>query len=178
MKILTTNFLTCAVKTCKVSAASFPLHFKQAELVEQEMDFNPLFIRNILPRVDWDALRVTVTELGLTSLPESKPSFTDADLSIAVQRARPVEDEDEDEDTPMGEDHVPEASAQGAQSGPDQAPQKQQQNSQEQESLLRNLHTILLETQIVEGILVCGNCGHEYPIKESVANFLLPSHLV
>ena len=115
--------------------------------------------------------------MGLTSLPESKPSFTDADLSIAVQRARPVEDEDEDEDTPMGEDHVPEASAQGAQSGPDQAPQKQQQNSQEQESLLRNLHTILLETQIVEGILVCGNCGHEYPIKESVANFLLPSHL-
>ena len=63
MKILTTNFLTCAVKTCKVSAASFPLHFKQAELVEQEMDFNPLFIRNILPRVDWDALRVTVTEV-------------------------------------------------------------------------------------------------------------------
>ena len=51
------------MKTCKVLAASFPLLFKQAELVEQEMDFNPLFIRSILPRVDWDALRVIFTEV-------------------------------------------------------------------------------------------------------------------
>ena len=98
-----------------------------------------------------------------------------------MQRTSPVEDEDEDEDkdedTPMGEGQVPEASAHGAENDPDQTPQKQQQNSGEQEKLLRNLHTILLETQVVEGILVCGNCGHEYPIKESVANFLLPSHL-
>lgn len=63
MKILTTNFLTCAIKTCKASPASFPLHFKEAELRQQEMDFNPLFIRNILPRVDWDALKITVTEV-------------------------------------------------------------------------------------------------------------------
>lgn len=25
--------------------------------------------------------------------------------------------------------------------------------------------------------MVCGNCGHEYPIKEGIANFLLPNHL-
>ena len=25
--------------------------------------------------------------------------------------------------------------------------------------------------------MVCGNCGHEYKIKEGIANFLLPSHL-
>ena len=25
--------------------------------------------------------------------------------------------------------------------------------------------------------MVCGNCGHEYNIKEGIANFLLPSHL-
>lgn len=24
---------------------------------------------------------------------------------------------------------------------------------------------------------MCGNCGHEYKIKEGIANFLLPSHL-
>ena len=29
----------------------------------------------------------------------------------------------------------------------------------------------------MEGSLVCGNCGHEYSIKEGIANFLLPSHL-
>ena len=24
---------------------------------------------------------------------------------------------------------------------------------------------------------MCGNCGHEYRIKEGIANFLLPNHL-
>ena len=45
------------------------------------------------------------------------------------------------------------------------------------EKLLRDLHTLLLETQVMEGKLVCGNCGHEYAIKEGIANFLLPNHL-
>lgn len=46
------------------------------------------------------------------------------------------------------------------------------------EEVLRKLHALLLETGVVEGKLVCGNCGFEYPIKEGVANFLLPAHLV
>ena len=45
------------------------------------------------------------------------------------------------------------------------------------EKTLRELHTLLLETEVREGKLVCGNCGHEYKIKEGIANFLLPSHL-
>ena len=48
----------------------------------------------------------------------------------------------------------------------------------EQETLLRNLHKLLMETTVQEGKLVCGNCGHEYRIKEGIANFLLPNHLV
>ena len=42
----------------------------------------------------------------------------------------------------------------------------------------RDLHRVLLETCIQEGKLVCGCCGHEYAVKEGVANFLLPGHLV
>jgi multifunctional methyltransferase subunit TRM112 len=41
-----------------------------------------------------------------------------------------------------------------------------------------DLHRVLLETCIQEGKLVCGACGHEYAVKEGVANFLLPGHLV
>jgi multifunctional methyltransferase subunit TRM112 len=44
--------------------------------------------------------------------------------------------------------------------------------------MMADLHTLLLETQVMEGSLVCGNCGHEYKIKEGIANFLLPNHLV
>lgn len=42
---------------------------------------------------------------------------------------------------------------------------------------MRDLHTLLLETEVREGKMICGNCGHEYRIKEGIANFLLPSHL-
>ena len=45
------------------------------------------------------------------------------------------------------------------------------------EQVLRDLHRLLLETHVMEGKLICGNCGHEYMIKEGIANFLLPSHL-
>lgn len=34
-----------------------------------------------------------------------------------------------------------------------------------------------METHVTEGKLICGNCGHEYMIKDGIANFLLPSHL-
>lgn len=46
-----------------------------------------------------------------------------------------------------------------------------------EEQGMRDLHTLLLETEVREGKMVCGNCGHEYPIKEGIANFLLPNHL-
>ncbi|EAS31777.3 adoMet-dependent tRNA methyltransferase complex subunit Trm112 [Coccidioides immitis RS] len=126
MKVLTANFVTCAVKSCKASPTSFPLHFHNAELEQQEIEFSPQFLYNILPRIDWDALQTTANELGFAGLVDSKPE------------------------------------------------KDQLQNEQ----LLRDLHRLLLETSVVEGKLVCGNCGHEYKIKEGIANFLLPSHLV
>ncbi|KAJ5195150.1 uncharacterized protein N7498_008588 [Penicillium cinerascens] len=126
MKVITANFVTCSVKECKTSPNSFPLHFHDAELEMQELDFQPEFIRNVIPRIDWEGLRVTANELGFPSLPETKPE---------------------------GE-------------------------ALYDEQTLKDLHRLLLETQVMEGRLICGNCSHEYVIKEGIANFLLPSHLV
>ncbi|MCJ1377404.1 hypothetical protein MMC17_000499 [Xylographa soralifera] len=151
MKILTTNFLTCAVKACKSSPASYPLHFQDAELEQADMEYNPAFLRNILPRIEWDALRVTATELGFTSLPAEKP-----DMSGVV--VGPVAGE-------RGEGEMDTGEERGA-------------GEEEREKMLRELHRLLLETQVREGKMVCGNCGHEYKIKEGIANFLLPNHLV
>jgi len=44
--------------------------------------------------------------------------------------------------------------------------------------VLKDLHVLLMETSVASGKLVCGNCGHEYAVKEGIANFLLPSHMV
>lgn len=65
MKVLSLNFLTCAAKACKSSADSYPLHPKDAELVQDEIELNPQMIINILPRLDWEALRTTSTEVCL-----------------------------------------------------------------------------------------------------------------
>ena len=48
---------------------------------------------------------------------------------------------------------------------------------EDDQAILKDLHTLLVETQIVEGKMTCGNCGHIYYIKNSIPNFLLPPHL-
>ncbi|KAH9910026.1 cyclophilin-like domain-containing protein [Xylariomycetidae sp. FL2044] len=129
MKILSLNFLTCAVKTCKTSSDSYPLHPKDAELVQDDLELNAQLLINLLPRIDWSALSTTATELGFPALPPQPPT-TEELQSEAGQKT------------------------------------------------LKDLHNLLMETQIVEGKLVCGSCGHEYAIREGIPNFLLPSHLV
>ncbi|KAF7548605.1 hypothetical protein G7046_g8615 [Stylonectria norvegica] len=127
MKVLSLNFLTCAVKACKSSSDSYPLHPKDAELVQDDIELNPQMLINVLPRLDWAALRTTSSELGFPDLPEQPPTADELKAD---------------------------------------------------EKMVQELHHLLLETQISEGKLVCGNCGHEYAVKEGIANFLLPSHLV
>ncbi|UNI19154.1 type I protein arginine N-methyltransferase Rmt1 [Purpureocillium takamizusanense] len=127
MKVLSLNFLTCAAKACKSSSTSFPLHPKDAELVQDDLEVNPEMLINVLPRLDWAALRTTSSELGFPQLPEQPPT---------------------------------------------------QEELRGDEKMIKDLHHLLVETQISEGQLVCENCGHAYPIKEGIANFLLPSHLV
>jgi multifunctional methyltransferase subunit TRM112 len=63
MKILSLNFLTCAVKACKSSTASYPLHPKDAELVQDDIEINEQMLLNVLPRLDWAALRTNATEV-------------------------------------------------------------------------------------------------------------------
>ncbi len=63
MKVLSLNFLTCAVKTCKTQSDSYPLHPKDAELVQDDVELNEDFLVNLLPRIDWTALSTTATEV-------------------------------------------------------------------------------------------------------------------
>lgn len=63
MKVLTLNFLTCAVKACKSTAACFPLHPKDAELVSEDIELNPKLLLNVMSRIDWNALKTTAGEV-------------------------------------------------------------------------------------------------------------------
>lgn len=48
---------------------------------------------------------------------------------------------------------------------------------EDDQAILKDLHTLLVETQIVEGKMTCRNCKHIYYVKNSIPNFLLPPHL-
>ena len=95
----------------------------------------------------------TVLQLGLPELPPTPPASTDLveSSNTSVDAAQET----------LGEDA---AEAQDVEEIPSQT--------------AKDLHRVLLETCIQEGKLVCGSCGHEYAVKEGVANFLLPGHLV
>ena len=76
MKILTVNFLTCAVRACKTSPLSFPLHFQDAELEQSDMEYNVSFLWSVLPRIDWEALKVTAKEVCVLYKALIKLTFT------------------------------------------------------------------------------------------------------
>lgn len=124
MKLLTTNFVQCAVKSCARTTEAFPLKYDECELVHEDLDFDPQFVKNIMLKIDWEALLSVANDLGNTSLPPTKPEA-----------------------------------------------------SEESEQMLKDLHTLLLETQIKNGKMVCRGCGHLYHIKNTIPNFLLPPHL-
>lgn len=69
MKVLTLNFLTCAVKSCKSTSTSFPLHPKDCELVSDPLESDPKLLLNVLPRLDWAALSTTASEVCVPRLP-------------------------------------------------------------------------------------------------------------
>lgn len=156
MKVLSINFLTCAVKTCKSSSASFPLHPKDAELAQDEVEVNPQFLINVLPRLDWAALKTTSTEvtISLSHSSDSLEARDQPDLKLTSPRAEKLGFPELPAEPPSAED------------------------LESNEAMLKELHSLLVETQMTEGKLVCGHCGHEYHVREGIANFLLPSHLV
>ena len=177
MKLLTTNFLTCAVKSCKASPLSFPLHFQDAVLERTEIAYNPLFMTNILPRLNWGALRATAAELGLAAaLPAENPSeMVGWDGRDAHLDGKEEEEEEEGEGGFEPGGMEVESTAVVAE---DVVGRGGVIDAQAKEEVLKKLHGLLLETAVSEGKLVCGNCGFEYPIKDGVGNFLLPAHLV
>jgi len=152
MKILTLTFLTCARKACKSAPTSFPLHPRDAELEVADVALNLAFLRNILPRLEWAALRQLCAELGLRAVADECPGPDDL-----------VEEEGAGESA-GGEEEA------GA--------MEMEVDGARPSKVALELHRVLMETCVVEGALVCGNCGHEYAVKEGIANFLLPSHLV
>ncbi|KAI8140783.1 hypothetical protein BJV82DRAFT_621081 [Fennellomyces sp. T-0311] len=71
MRLITHNMLQCHVKNCNTN--NFPLQFQDAQLELIEAEFNPEFLVNMLPKIEWDALVNTTVQLGISTLPAQLP---------------------------------------------------------------------------------------------------------
>ncbi|KAI9283360.1 hypothetical protein BY458DRAFT_448842 [Sporodiniella umbellata] len=55
-------------------------------------------------------------------------------------------------------------------------PEQVPEDAEENEDFLKVLHSVILETHIQQGQMVCPNCNHIYKIKDGIPNMLLAEH--
>ncbi|CAG8524208.1 3722_t:CDS:2 [Acaulospora colombiana] len=65
---------------------NFPLELSEVEIQITETDYNPQFLQNMLPKLDWSALVKTARKIGITSIPEVLPEALTEDLDEGFLR--------------------------------------------------------------------------------------------
>jgi multifunctional methyltransferase subunit TRM112 len=71
MRLFTHNMLSSNIKGV---ANGFPLRIEVDQVVEKQVDFNPDFLRNMFPKLEWKALVDAARTMGYTELPEEADS--------------------------------------------------------------------------------------------------------
>ena len=66
MKLLTHNMLSCHIKGV---TNGYPFKIDAQKVEEVDTDFDPDFLRNIWPRIEWGALKEAAESMGMTGLP-------------------------------------------------------------------------------------------------------------
>ncbi|CAB4427555.1 unnamed protein product [Rhizophagus irregularis] len=84
MRLVTHNMLQCHVKGC--NSNNFPLQLSDVEIEIQETDFNPKFLRNMLSKLEWNALVKTALEINITTLPNVLPNDLDEEFLKMLHR--------------------------------------------------------------------------------------------
>ncbi|KAL6966219.1 hypothetical protein U1Q18_031996, partial [Sarracenia purpurea var. burkii] len=67
MRLLTHNMLSSNIKGV---TNGFPLRIEVEKVVEKQVDFNPDFLRNIFPKIEWKPLVEASRIMGYADLPD------------------------------------------------------------------------------------------------------------
>ena len=67
MRLFTHNMLQCNAKGVTMG---YPLAIEASETEVLETEYNPDFVRNLVPKLEWSALVAAATGLGIAGLPE------------------------------------------------------------------------------------------------------------
>ncbi|KAF8912468.1 hypothetical protein EDD21DRAFT_393794 [Dissophora ornata] len=72
MRLITHNMLQCHVKGC--NANNFPLELQEVVLEQEEAEMNEDFLRNMLGKLEYEALVATSLKLDINDLPATVPA--------------------------------------------------------------------------------------------------------
>lgn len=164
MRLLTHNLLACQARGCVNTSLNFPLQLQNVRLEVQDAPLNAAFLRGLVPKLDWSALVGAAQALGDTSLPIECPGEEvlehEADAVAQLQehvhqqmRDAVADTSDGPDDDELWADAMSAARVEGA-------------------FTLKALHHVLMELQIVEGEMLCGNCGHVFRIMNGIPNMV------
>ncbi|GLJ07488.1 hypothetical protein SUGI_0068120 [Cryptomeria japonica] len=77
MRLLTHNMLSCNIRGV---TKGYPLELEVERYVTKEVQFNPDFLKNIFPKIEWKALHDAAKKMNVNDLPEQvEPTMLDND---------------------------------------------------------------------------------------------------
>jgi len=82
MRIITHNLLTCNVKGCTTN--NFPLQIQATKVEEKPTDFNPAFVKNMLTRLDWNALVLACKDVSIPCPSELPSNAADDEAFLKI----------------------------------------------------------------------------------------------
>lgn len=136
MRLLAHNMMASHVKGVK---NGYPFKIEATSVQTLDADFDPAFVRAMLPRLRYDVLRQAAIEVCLAAAVRllcSARAFWQLQHGEGLPEALP-------------------------------------ENVSDDEELLRRLHHVLLQVEVVEGTLICPESGRRFPIRDGCANMLL-----
>ncbi|KAF7238592.1 Multifunctional methyltransferase subunit TRM112-like protein [Varanus komodoensis] len=173
MKLLTHNMLTSHVRGVR-AGGGFPLRIQATEVKVKNVDFNPEFIARMIPKLEWGALVeaaesspfkaiqivASTTSCGsefqslyLPVLAGSASLVQRSACTVAKQMLRGPCKQDLGQRSDLPSELIP--------------------DYKDDENFLRKVHHVLMEVEVVEGVLKCPDTGREFPITKGIPNMLL-----
>lgn len=86
MRLITHNMLQCHVKGC--NANNFPLELQEVVLEQEEAEMNEDFLRNMLTKIEYDALVATCLKVRLLLHSPKKKRYGKIECRMVYIRRR------------------------------------------------------------------------------------------
>jgi uncharacterized protein YbaR (Trm112 family) len=159
MRLLTHNQLMCIRRGCP---KQYPLTLNAQSVEQEETTTNQALIAHLMVSIDYsvlyDVCKLIGVAAGLPAPDQPLPNWTQLALLYSKRLEENASDDDDDNDS------TDKAANQSM---------EEKEPEDDHSELLNTLHTVLMDTQVQEGELVCQGCKRHYLIQQGIPNMRL-----